>query len=68
MRFEHVFNTAGATDGTNPPDKLTSKGHQIERNVDRFGLGLNAKHPARRIEFSLIHHDILAHPPVTMAS
>ena len=57
MLFEHVFNPARAPDGRNPLNKLASKCHEIERDVDRFGLGLNAEHASRRVELSLIHYE-----------
>jgi hypothetical protein len=60
--FEHVFNTARASDGGNPPNKFPAKCHEVERDVDGFGLGLNAKHAAGRVELSLIHEDVFPHP------
>jgi len=60
--FENVFNPARASDGGNPPNKFAAECHEVERDIDRFGLGLNAKHAAGRVELSLIHDDVLPHP------
>jgi hypothetical protein len=62
MLFEHVFDTARASDGGNPSNKLAAEDHEVEGHVDRFGLGLNAKHALGGVELSLIHDDVLPHP------
>jgi hypothetical protein len=61
-RFENVFNTADASNGRNPSNKLATEYHEVECDVDRLGLGLDAKHATRRIELSLIDDDVLPHP------
>src|SRR5260221_6848429 len=66
--FEHVFDTARTSDGGNPSNKFAAECHEVECDVDRLGLGLNAKHATRGIELSLVHDDVLPHPALAASS
>src|SRR6476620_6967626 len=66
--FEHVFDTARTSDRGNPSNKFAAECHKVECDVDRLGLGLNAKDATRGIELSLIHDDVLPHPAFAASS
>src|SRR5215212_3740239 len=60
--LEHVFDPARTPDRGDPLNKFVAEGHEVECEVDRVGLGRNAKHATRGVELSLIHDDVFPHP------
>jgi hypothetical protein len=66
--FEHVFDTARTSNGGNPSNKFPAECDEVECDVDRFGLGLNAKDATGRVELSLIHDDVLPHPALAASA
>jgi hypothetical protein len=66
--FEHVFDPARTSDSDNPSNKFTAECHEVERDVDGFGLGLSAKQTSGGVELSLIHENVLPHPAIAASA
>src|SRR6185312_987680 len=65
--LEDIVDAAAPPHGSEASCKLFTKGHEVERLVDRLSLGLDAQSAPGRVKLSLIHHHILANPPSSAA-